>query len=90
VATRAVLPELLAHLGVAGDPTRTKDGTPCTFDTTMFEVRYRYGNHDAFLGESWLEDDDPLRPLLRSGGVMDLRRRPDAVTERGGADDVVR
>jgi hypothetical protein len=54
-----VIPELLAHLGVEGEPTRTKDGSACSFNTTMFEVRYWYWNHYAFLGESWLEDDDP-------------------------------
>jgi hypothetical protein len=56
---RGVIPELLAHLGVEGEPTRTKDGDACSFNTTLFEVRYWYWNHYAFLGESWLEDDDP-------------------------------
>jgi hypothetical protein len=56
---RGVIPELLAHLGVEGEPTRTKDGAACSFNTTMFEVRYWYWNHYAFLGESWLQDDDP-------------------------------
>jgi hypothetical protein len=56
---RGVVPELLAHLGVAGEPTRTKDAAACAFNTTMIELRRWYWNHYAFLGESWLEDDDP-------------------------------
>jgi hypothetical protein len=55
----AVVPELLAHLGVDGEPTRTKSADACLFNTINFEVRYYYWNHYALLGESWLEDDDP-------------------------------
>jgi hypothetical protein len=56
---RAVVPELLAHLGVAGEPTRTKSADACLANTINLEVRYLYWNTYAFLGESWLEDEDP-------------------------------
>ncbi|MFA9430795.1 hypothetical protein [Egicoccus sp. AB-alg2] len=56
---RGVVEELLARLGVAGEPTRTKDADTCTFMTTLFEARFAYWNTYAFLGESWLSDEDP-------------------------------
>ena len=54
-----VIPEALAHLGVAGEPTRHKSSEACSFMTAQIEARYVYWNYYAFLGESWLEEDDP-------------------------------
>jgi hypothetical protein len=56
---RGVVPEFLAHLGVEGDPTRFKDEAACSFNTTMIQIRTWYWNNYAFLGESWMQDDDP-------------------------------
>jgi hypothetical protein len=56
---RGVVDELLAHLGVEGEPTRAKSAEACSWMTTQFELRYLYWNTYAFLGESWLEDEDP-------------------------------
>jgi hypothetical protein len=56
---RGVVAELLARLGVEGEPTRTKSAEACTAMTTEFEARYAYWNTYAFLGESWLADEDP-------------------------------
>jgi hypothetical protein len=56
---RGVVDELLAHLGVEGEPSRTKGADACTWMTTQFELRYTYWNTYAFLGESWLQDEDP-------------------------------
>jgi hypothetical protein len=56
---RRVVPELLAHLGVDGQPTRTKDAEACAFNTALIELRREYWNTYAFMGESWLEEDDP-------------------------------
>ncbi|MEX1162516.1 MAG: S8/S53 family peptidase [Nitriliruptor sp.] len=56
---RGVVAELLAHLGVEGEPTRTKSTDACDAMTAQFELRYAYWNSYAFLGESWLTDEDP-------------------------------
>jgi hypothetical protein len=56
---RGVVDELLARLGVDGEPTRTKSAAACDAMTQQFEFRYTYWNNYAFLGESWLTDEDP-------------------------------
>ncbi|MEX1176972.1 MAG: S8/S53 family peptidase [Nitriliruptor sp.] len=59
---RGVVDELLARLGVAGEPTRTKSADACDAMTRQFELRYAYWNNYAVLGESWLTDEDPYIP----------------------------
>jgi hypothetical protein len=54
-----VVGELLAHLGVTGEPSRFKDGAACDFMTAKFETRYFYWNNYAFMGESYGTDEDP-------------------------------
>jgi hypothetical protein len=56
---RGVVDELLARLGVEGEPTRTKSSEACSWMTAQFELRYEYWNNYAFLGESWMTEEDP-------------------------------
>ncbi|WP_052664149.1 S8/S53 family peptidase [Nitriliruptor alkaliphilus] len=56
---REVVTELLARLGVEGEPARTKSAEACDWMTAQYEVRFAYWNNYAFLGESWMTDDDP-------------------------------
>ncbi len=54
-----VIKEMLAHLGVAGKPTRTKPQEACDFMTANMEARRTYWDRLAFNGENFGETSDP-------------------------------
>jgi hypothetical protein len=56
---RQVISELTARLGAGGEPTRSKGAEACAFMTGLIETRMAYWNTYAFMGESWMTDEDP-------------------------------
>ncbi len=54
-----VVTEALAHLGVGGQPTRTKGADTCRFNTAQFELRKAYWDQAALFSESLGTDEDP-------------------------------
>jgi hypothetical protein len=54
-----VVKEMLAHLGVAGKPTRTKPQEACDFMTANMEARRSYWDLLAVNGESYGNTEDP-------------------------------
>jgi hypothetical protein len=74
---RGVVPELLAHLGVEGDPTRSRseDGLPVQHHR-LIEVRYLVLEPLRPAGRvAGCEDDDPYIALLSGSTVEPLRPR---------------
>ena len=63
-----VIAEALAHLGVGGTPTRTKDAQTCTFMTSLVTARHAYWDNLALESESFMVGgEDPY--AYCSGGV---------------------
>ena len=54
-----VVAEALAHLGVAGEPTRTKSAETCEWNTAQFEARKAYWDNAALFSDSNGTDEDP-------------------------------
>jgi hypothetical protein len=54
-----VVKEMLAHLGIAGKPTRTKPQEACDFMTRNMEARHAYWDMLAVSGESYGKTEDP-------------------------------
>ena len=54
-----VVAEALAHLGVSGEPTRTKSADYCAFNTAQFEARKAYWDNAALFSESNGTSEDP-------------------------------
>jgi subtilisin family serine protease len=54
-----VVKEMLAHLGVAGKPERSKPQEACDFMTSNMEARRAYWGMLALNGESYGQTDDP-------------------------------
>ncbi|HWG94522.1 MAG TPA: S8 family serine peptidase [Mycobacteriales bacterium] len=56
---KGVVREALAHLGVEGTPTRTKDAATCAFGTAQFELRKAYWDRLALFSDSSGTSADP-------------------------------
>jgi hypothetical protein len=54
-----VVEQALAHLGIGGEPTRTKDAETCDFNTAQFEARKAYWDNLSLFSESAGTDEDP-------------------------------
>lgn len=54
-----VIPETLAHLGVAGKPERSKPQEACDFMTANMQARRAYWENAAVLGQGFGQADDP-------------------------------
>jgi hypothetical protein len=63
-AEREVVEQTLAHLGIRGEATRSKDALACQFMTALIETRQAYWNNVALGSESWLE---PYNPYIYCG-----------------------
>ncbi len=54
-----VVEQALAHLGIGGEPTRTKSADTCAWNTAQFEVRKAYWDNAALFSESAGTSEDP-------------------------------
>ncbi|HWH29125.1 MAG TPA: hypothetical protein VNU26_09215, partial [Mycobacteriales bacterium] len=54
-----VVEQALGHLGIGGEPTRTKGDDYCTFGTAQFELRKAYWDEAALFSDSAGADADP-------------------------------
>lgn len=53
-----IVPEALAHLGLAGRPTRTKSADACSFNTRQVDFRFAYWKHMAHTS-SFQREENP-------------------------------
>jgi hypothetical protein len=56
---RGVIEQTLAHLGIDGEVTRTKDAATCGFMTLNIEARWAYWDVASPMSDSWMTSDFP-------------------------------